>query len=349
MYSEFRNIIKVDPESRIPKYRQVVDSIKDSIIAGKLGLNQKIPSINGLSEEFYLSRDTVEKAYNLLKAQNIIKPVRGKGFYIARTDLNVEFKVLFMVNKLSVYKLRIYNSFVQKVWGNVKTDLQIYHCDETLFCNILERRLVEYDFFVIMPHFKSDKMSHWSNPPKVVDILKKISRDKLIVIDNKIQDVAASVEIFQDFENDIYNSLKWFLPKISKYKRMIIAYRRKSIYPYPMRILHGFRKFCVEVNMDFEIIDEIYDDTILKEGDLFLVLEEADLVNLYKQAKKKKMVLGRDMGIIAYNETPLKELLNIAVVTTDFVAMGEMTGEMLLTKVKGSMKNPFYHIDRDSL
>ncbi|MEX0360568.1 MAG: GntR family transcriptional regulator, partial [Allomuricauda sp.] len=64
---DFTEIIKIDAASRIPKYRQVVNSITDSIILGKLKINQRIPSINGLSEEFYLSRDTVEKAYKILK------------------------------------------------------------------------------------------------------------------------------------------------------------------------------------------------------------------------------------------------------------------------------------------
>ena len=316
---DFRDVISIDPNSRVPKYKQVVNAITASIVAGKLNINQKIPSINGLSEEFYLSRDTVEKAYNLLKAQNIIRPVRGKGFYISRIDLSIEFKVLFLVNKLSVYKTKTFNAFVDKVWGNAKADLQIYHCDEDVFCSILERNKTDYDYFVIMPHFKTDDMRHITNPPKVLKILDSIPNEKIVVIDNKIKDYSGFIEIYQDFENDIYNSLKWFLPKIKKYKRLIITYKRQSVYPYPMRILHGFRKFCVEIDMDFEIIDEIYEDMILKDGDLFLVLDEGDLVNLYKQAKKKKMVLGRDMGIIAYNETPLKELLNIAVVSTDFL------------------------------
>lgn len=37
------------------------------------------------SEEFYLSRDTVEKAYNILKERNVISSIRGKGYYITRT------------------------------------------------------------------------------------------------------------------------------------------------------------------------------------------------------------------------------------------------------------------------
>ena len=65
--------MSLSENSRIPKYKQIVDSIIHSIATDKLQMDQKLPSINMLSEEFYLSRDTVEKAYNILKNRKNIK------------------------------------------------------------------------------------------------------------------------------------------------------------------------------------------------------------------------------------------------------------------------------------
>jgi DNA-binding transcriptional regulator YhcF (GntR family) len=73
--------IKINENSRIPKYKQVVDSIIGDLSTGKLKVGEKIPSINELSEICYLSRDTVEKAYKFLKERNIIVAVRGKGYF----------------------------------------------------------------------------------------------------------------------------------------------------------------------------------------------------------------------------------------------------------------------------
>lgn len=56
-----------------------------NVFIGNFEMNQKIQSINMFSEEFYLSRDTVEKAYNILKERNVISSIRGKGYYITRT------------------------------------------------------------------------------------------------------------------------------------------------------------------------------------------------------------------------------------------------------------------------
>ncbi|MBD0260953.1 MAG: winged helix-turn-helix transcriptional regulator, partial [Cytophagales bacterium] len=71
----------IDEESKVPKYRQIIDSILKDVDKGILLRGQRIPSINELSDEYYLARDTVEKAYNVLRQRGIIESVRGKGYY----------------------------------------------------------------------------------------------------------------------------------------------------------------------------------------------------------------------------------------------------------------------------
>ncbi|WP_299530145.1 GntR family transcriptional regulator [Ulvibacterium sp.] len=341
--------IKINGDSRVPKYRQIVDSIVNNISEGHLKVGQKIPSINNFSEEFYLSRHTVEKAYKILKDQKIISSTRGKGYYITRTDLVSKINILFLINKLSSYKMLIYNSFIEGLGSGAHTDLHIYHCDVGLFLNLFEKHFGGYDYYVVMPHFKTETLLHISSPPKVVNALKKIPDDKLVVLDNnKLEMPGAAIQIFQDFERDIYEALKQGLPKILNYRKLILIYPSKSVYPYPKRILHGFRKFCVENAIDFEIIEELFDDIILKKGDLFITIEEADLVNLMKRIRDMDMKLGNDIGIISYNDTPLKELLGITVISTKFEAMGKTAAKMILKRETGRIKNPFSFIDRNS-
>lgn len=342
--------IKIDENSRVPKYQQIIDSIIDNISLGNLTMDQKIPSINMFSEEFYLSRDTVEKAYSILKERNIITSIRGKGYYISRTKLISKVNILFLVNKLSSYKMRTYNHFINAIGANSHTDLHIYHCDESLFLNLLDKNKSAYDYFIIMPHFKAEDLKHVSFTDNALKALNKIPREKLIILDNIKPGIDGnSIEIYQDFENDIYNALKEGISKIKEYKKVMLIYPEKAVYPYPRRILHGFRKFCVEHKFDFEILEKVYDDMILKKGDLFITIEEADLVNLVKQVREDEYKLGSDIGIISYNDTPLKELLGITVISTDFKVMGETAASMILNKQKGKVKVPFNFIDRDSL
>ncbi|MCF7561517.1 GntR family transcriptional regulator [Sabulilitoribacter multivorans] len=342
--------IKIDENSRVPKYQQIIDSIINNISLGNLTMDQKIPSINMFSEEFYLSRDTVEKAYSILKERNIITSIRGKGYYISRTKLISKVNILFLINKLSSYKMRTYNHFIDAIGANSHTDLHIYHCDESLFLNILDKNKSAYDYFIIMPHFKTEELKHVSFTDNVIKAIKKIPKDKLVILDNIKPEVEGDlIEVYQDFENDIYFALKEGLPKIKEYKKIMLIYPEKAVYPYPRRILHGFRKFCVEHKLDFEILDKVYDDMILKKGDLFITIEEADLVNLVKQVREDEHKLGSDIGIISYNDTPLKELLGITVISTDFKVMGETAAQMILNKSKGKFKVPFNFIERESL
>ncbi|MFY0713205.1 GntR family transcriptional regulator [Seonamhaeicola sp. NFXS20] len=342
--------IKIDEYSRIPKYQQIVDSVIHNISISNFNIDQKLPSINSLSEEFYLSRDTVEKAYRILKDRNIITAIRGKGYYISRTKLISKVNILFLVNKLSSYKMRIYNSFINTIGANSYTDLHVYHCDESLFLNLLDKNKLAYDYFVIMPHFKTEDLYHISFTEQVTKVLSEIPTEKLIILDNSKPEISADVtEIFQDFENDIYNALISGLSKIKYYTKLFLIYPEKAQYPYPRRILKGFKKFCIENSIDFEVLDEVYKDIILKKGDLFITIEESDLVNLVNQIRENEFVIGKDIGVISYNDTPLKELLGITVVSTDFKVMGETAAKMILNKQQGKIKVPFNFIDRASV
>lgn len=347
---EMIKFINIDENSRVPKYKQIVDSIIYNISIGNLQINQKIPSINMFSEDFYISRDTVEKAYNILKERKVITSIKGKGYYITRTNLVSKTTILFLINKLSPYKMTTYNSFVNSIGANSNTDLLIYHCDETLFLNLLDKNKEDYDYYVIMPHFKTEDLKHVSYTEEVVKAIKKIPNEKLIIMDNiKLGMDGQIVEIYQDFEDDIYSALKEGLSKIINYEKLILIYPDKAVYPYPRRILHGFRKFCVEYSLNFEILNEVYDDMILKKGDLFITIEESDLVSLVKQIRDSSFTIGKNIGIISYNDTPLKELLGITVISTDFKVMGESASRMIMNNEKGKIKVPFNFIDRNSI
>jgi DNA-binding transcriptional regulator YhcF (GntR family) len=342
--------IEIDENSRVPKYQQIVDAIINNISLGNFKIDHKIPSINSLSENLYLSRDTVEKAYSILKDQNIITSIRGKGYYISRTKLIKKLNILFLINKLSWYKMEIYHSFLKSIGPNAHVDLHIYHCDESLFLNLLSKHKKAYNYFVIMPHFKTEDLQHTSTTVAVSQAINKIPKDKLVILDNKKIPIEDNViTVYEDYEKDIYNALKNGIEKISKYKKIFLIYPKKTIYPYPKRIKHGFMKFCVEHDLDFDIIDQVYNDMVLLKGDLFIIIEEDDLVNLVEQIREKEFILGNDIGVISYNDTPLKALLGITVISTDFKIMGETTSRMILNNEKGKYKVPFSFIDRKSM
>ncbi|WP_394337015.1 GntR family transcriptional regulator [Confluentibacter lentus] len=96
-------------------YQQIVDSIINNISNRNIVINEKLPSINLINEDFYLSRDTVQKAYNILKERNIIVSIPRRCYYVTNIVTAPKLNVLFLINKLSTYKMRIHNSFLNKI------------------------------------------------------------------------------------------------------------------------------------------------------------------------------------------------------------------------------------------
>jgi hypothetical protein len=327
--------IRIDQESRMPKYRQIVNSIIADIERGVLTVGQRVPSINEISEEYYLSRDTVEKAYNVLKEKQIIISAKGKGYYVARNVFPSKITILFLLNKLSSYKLRIFNSFVNSLGHFAQVDLNIYHCDSNVFLNAIHESIGRYDQYVIMPHFKDEFQGHQNANDDILDALRKIPEDKLLLLDNNLPTLSGNIaSVYQDFKMDIYEALKEGNERLQRYSKLILVYPRKTLYPYPIDILNGFQKFCADFDFSFEVLEEIYPDMELRARDAYIIIEEMDLVNL---------------GIISYNDTPLKDLLGITVISTDFQVMGETAAYMILKKKREVVKNVFRFINRNSV
>jgi DNA-binding transcriptional regulator YhcF (GntR family) len=333
-----------------PKYIQIADCFIDNVSRGKLKKDEKIPSINEFSKAYNVSRDTVEKGYKILKEKRIIKVIKGKGTYIDSSKLVDNINVLFLINKLSSYKLEMYNSFSDSIGSGYHTDFEIYNCDESLFLSLMEKHLDGYDYYIIMPHFKNAIQGQNNFSNESLEIIKSIPRERLVIMDNNELKIDGDIiEIYQDFENDIYNALKQGWEKIKRYNRINLVVTEENSYSYLNKIKKGFVNFCIEQSIDYKIISKIKEDVFVDAGDLFVVIEDDDLVKLIDLAKAKNFSIGKDIGIISYDETPLKRLLGIAVVSTDFSKMGTTAAEMIVANKKGKIKNPFQIIDRDSI
>jgi len=338
-----KDFFKINTDKKTPKYIQIVEAVTNAIKQGKLKKGDPVFSINDLSDEFLLSRDTVQKAYNLLRKKGIITAVKGKGFYINRTDITTPFRILLLFNKISNYKKQIYNAFVNTMGDKAVVDLKIHHFSIQLLETLITENLHEYDYYVLMPHF-------YDEADEIYTIIKKIPADQLIILDKDLPHTYSKYAgVYQDFKNDIYNALENGLDLIRKYNKLILVFPK--IIPYPREIITGFRCFCNSHNLAYNIITEIEEETVINKKEAYIVIEEADLVTLIKNCQTKKLTIGKDIGIISYNETLLKEILleGITVISTDHHLMGETAAQLILENRKEKIKNPFTFIRRKSL
>ena len=333
--------LNLNTSDKTPKYKQIIQSVIADIERNVLRKNEQLPSISELSEEYYLARDTVEKAYRELRERGFITSVQGKGYYVNSGE-SKKMKILLIFNKLSSYKKLIYYAFLKVLGDKASVDLQIHHYNTRLFEEIIDKNLGKYNYYVVMPHFFPE-----TDKSLAVKILEKIPINELVILDKYLPDFKHEcLTVYQDFERDVSEALENAQDLLSKYQRIVLVFPSDG--NYPIEIVRGVRYFCVNSQKEF-VIRESVENEILQAQTTYVVVEETDLAELVKKARMSSFILGKDIGIISFNETTLKELLGITVITTDFETMGRTAAALLLDNIKIKVKNPFYMIRRETL
>lgn len=90
-------MIKVKSNIGIPKYKQIISAIEESIRSGDLKKGDQIDSINKIKNYNNLSRDTVLTAFNELKNRGIIRSVVGKGYYVSSEQVDVRQNIFLLL------------------------------------------------------------------------------------------------------------------------------------------------------------------------------------------------------------------------------------------------------------
>ena len=339
--SIFKHII-LDDHSATPKYQQLANSIVDAVQSGKIKKDDVLPSINEISFEFEISRDTAEKGYRHLKHLGILGSVPGKGFFIKNTELNKQLKIFLLFNKLSAHKKIIYDALVSALGDRAAIDFYIYNNDYSFFKNLLATRKDDYTHFVIIPHFQEGGESAF-------EIINQIDKSRLILLDKIVAGVDGKFgAVYENFEKDIYQALEQALPQLSKYQTLKIIFPEYTY--FPQEIVKGFSKFCDQYAFASKVVHDISAEPIGK-GEVFINLMESDLVILIERILAESLQVGKDVGVISYNETPLKKIIlnGITTISTDFQLMGEKTASLILSRSAEHVEIPFYLTLRPSL
>ena len=334
--------ILIDYYSSTPKYLQLANSIINGISEGKIQKNDILPSINELSYNFEISRDTAEKAYKYLKKIGMLGSVPGKGYYVKNTDRSHKLKVFLLFNKLSYHKKIIYDSIVESLGDIAAVDLYIYNNDFSLFKKLLQNKSDDYTHYVIIPHFLE-------GGEKAHEIINTIPKEKLILLDKLIPGVDGNfAAVYENFEHDIYHALELGLEQLSKYNTIKIIFPENSY--YPVEILKGYYNFCHQYAFNCKVVHHIETEQISK-GEAFINLMESDLVTLIERIISTDLKVGTDVGVISYNETPLKKIIldGLTTISSDFQAMGEKTADIILNNLTEHIETPFHLTLRASL
>jgi Transcriptional regulators len=329
--------IQIDDSLGIPKYRQIINSIYAAISSGELNLGDKIPSLNEICSEFELSRDTVMVAFNELKAKGIINSIPGKGYYINSTEVNVDQKIFVLFDELNAFKEDLYTSFLNSLDNKSNVDIYFHHFNYQVFKNLIAESIGKYTSYVIMPATFDD----------TVNTISKLPKDRVYILDRKKDDLVDYPVVYQDFESDVYEALRDGLSLLKKYSKLIMIFPGGK---EPEGRMLGFQRFCKENGFQFDIIRNIENKSI-KSGEAYFVPSDRNLVKLVKMAADKNLSLGKDFGIVSFNDTVLKEVVagGITTISTDFQQMGQTLARMIQERSAEKIRNHSSLIQRNSL
>jgi DNA-binding LacI/PurR family transcriptional regulator len=209
------------------------------------------------------------------------------------------------------------------------------------FAKIIGNHISNYDFYVILPHFKNENAD-------VAGVIRKIPREKVVLIDRNLDTLKDYPIVYQEYEKDIETALTCGIELIRKYKQMNLVFPKNQY--YPRYIMRGFQIFCQVNELRFSIIDELTENDFRK-NEAFVFVSDDDLYRFIKILQAKGWKPGRDVGIVAYNDNPVKEILEggITTISTNHDEIGRTAAEMILSGNFRRIKSPFEFIKRKSL
>ncbi|UCS93371.1 GntR family transcriptional regulator [Echinicola marina] len=311
------------------KYKKIVNHVIDGINRGEFKLGDWIPSINEFRKKYASSRDTVFAGLSDLKARGIIDSKPGTGYFVASTKVETRKHIFLLFNEFNEFKEDLYNAFMGSIKKGDTVDLYFHNYNRKVFETLLTDAIGKYTTYVIMTgKFKG-----------IEQLLSPIA-DKVYLLDHfesKLQGKYPSVA--QNFEKDTYEALSSGLEHILKYKRILMVQSHEK---EPLERYDGLQRFCLQFGLEHQYLNRIADEKI-KVGDLYVLVDDRDMVKLIKQSELQKIKLGSEFGIISYNDTPLKEILRggITTLSTDFRKMGDTMARLIYQNGIETIENPW--------
>jgi DNA-binding transcriptional regulator YhcF (GntR family) len=329
--------ITINNDLSVSKKKQIIQSVERAIESQIIKKGDKLPSINRVRMQFSLSRDTVLDAYAELKSRGIIQSVVGKGYYLVNEQINTAKRIFLLFDELNAFKENLYNSFVNSLQTDVEVDIFFHHFNHDVFRNTIINNLGDYSHYVIMP----------ANLDNLTEILGHLPSDKVYLLDQTNAELSHYPAIYQNFEKGVFEGLQKISSRISTYKRCVLVFDDAK---QPLSILRGFKAFCHHNQVPFKVLHS-NEDIDIHPNYAYMTLDDSSLISIVKQAKEKNLQVNKEIGIVSYNDSPLKEIIGegVTTISTDFGKMGERLAQMIENNEKESVESEITLTKRKSI
>lgn len=323
MINALRDLAQMKQDSKIPKYQQLVNTLLLDIEKGNFQTGERLPSINEASEECYFSRDTVERAYLELYRLGVVTSIFRKGYYISAKSAKTKTKIFLLVGKITENNKAILNSFVNSAGKNVTVDIFTYNYKSENFREIINNHLGNYHHYVIMPHLIDETEEN-------LKCLKQITGGRLIFLDQTMPTLSSSISsILSNTGKEISELMQKNVKYFKKYKTLNLVLSEEEY--FDSALITGLRNFCENNCFNFQVLDG-FEDEAVEEGNVYITMEDVDLVEIIKSTQNQNLELGKQVGLISLHESSCKEILagGISVISSRPTEMGKLAAELII-------------------
>lgn len=339
-----KNSITIDTSSKIPKFQQIVHAIITAVDRGLFHQGDQIPSMNDLQNILTVSRETVFKAYKELRHRGVISSHPGKGYYVSMAKSSIERNIFLLFDDFTLYKEVIYRSFLHQMGDKTMVDMYFHHYNKHIFQSLIREATHKYTDFVLVPLDDQENMAY---------VNKILENQNVYILDLGIKLFGKNYpSVCQDFENDVFNSLYFEKNNLLKYNKIIFAWgRTDNIYRNQIRqqVMKGLKQLSQKTNLPLRVVPYIQKKTV-EQSACYILPSDFDLVAIVEEAQKRNLEIGSDIGVISFNETPLKRIIanGITTLSTDFELMGKNIANLITSRKKMRIANPAKLIKRNS-
>lgn len=307
--------MKIHFGQQTTKVKQLADTLSQAISMKEYREGDCLPSINQLSKQYDVSRDTVFKAFLDLRDRGLIDSTPGKGYYV----ISQVTKVFLLLDQYSPFKEALYNSFIRHLPVTYKVDLLFHQYNERLFNSIVRESIGRYNKYIVM-NFDNEKFN---------SVLNKITPTKLLLLDFGKFDKEPYSYICQDFDMEFYQALLSLKDKLEKYRKLVMLFPKGLKHPASSKIY--FQKFCNEQGFLCEIREDI-ESLRVKKGEVYIAIKQQDVVKVVKSGRKEGLKCGKEFGLLAYNDIPSYEVIDegITALSIDWERMGNEAAKFVL-------------------
>ena len=188
------------------------------------------------------------------------------GYYIASARIPSEQNIFLLFNEFNEFKEDLYNSFMEHVGKGVSVDLYFHNYNRRVFAALVTAANGKYTTYIIMP----------GKFTGIAPLLESLS-GRVFLLDHFHPELLGRYSsVAQNFEKDTYEALCHGLRHIRKYERLLMVQHEKK---EPQERYDGLVRFCAEHGFGHEYLASIRDREI-REGDLFILVSDRDLVTL---------------------------------------------------------------------